>query len=256
MHPESVHFYYIEKNKGQGNIMLQMLQDLIHLQTIDDQLAQIQKKMGNLPELVNVLKTEIQEESDKIKSFTDTTTENQTLIVQNEGKIVDYKAQLEKFQEQLYLVTTNREYDALTSEIDYAKKMISDAEEAILNSDELITQMEENIKIAEVNISELKEKLKVAEKNLKETIEATKKEKNQLDKSREASQASIPKKYLTTYNRIRKARKGIAVVPMQREACSGCHNRIIPQKRVEIQKSNKIIFCDVCGRFIYFDHTK
>jgi predicted nucleic acid-binding Zn-ribbon protein len=40
-------------------------------------------------------------------------------------------------------------------------------------------------------------------------------------------------------------------VPIKRNACGGCNSRIIPQKRVEIYKENKIFVCDVCNRFLY-----
>jgi len=53
------------------------------------------------------------------------------------------------------------------------------------------------------------------------------------------------------YERVRKARRGVAVVPIIRDACGGCNNRVIPQKRVDIYKRNKIVTCDICGRFIY-----
>ncbi|MCK5519860.1 MAG: hypothetical protein KAI81_02000 [Candidatus Marinimicrobia bacterium] len=232
--------------------MIKVLEDLILLQSVDDKLSDIQKKMGNLPEIVNGLKDEIKNEKKQIKEYNEESNENQTLTHKNDGIIVDSKAQLEKYQEQLYLVTTNREYDALTSEIDYAKNEIYKAEESILSSDELIETLEENTKISESNIKELGKNLKEAEKNLTATIEATKKSKGELDGNRTEIVKEIQKKFLTVYDRVRRARKGTAVVPMQREACSGCHNRIIPQKRVEIQKGNKIIFCDVCGRFLYF----
>jgi len=232
--------------------MLKILEDLIRLQEIDDQLNEIQRKMGDLPEIVNGLNAEIALEETQIREYTEKSSENQTLIHQKNGHIVDYRAKLEKYQEQLYLVTTNREYDALTAEIDYAKNEINSSEEAILNSEALVEELEEKIKVSEANIGELKEKLEGAQKNLTEMVESTRKAKAELETRRDGTAGEIPRKYLSSYDRVRRARKGVAVVPMLREACSGCHNRIIPQKRVEIQKGSKIIFCDVCGRFIYF----
>ena len=57
--------------------------------------------------------------------------------------------------------------------------------------------------------------------------------------------------YDTAYNRIRsKVRNGLAVVTIKRDACSGCFNRIPPQRQADIRLGKKLIVCEYCGRIL------
>jgi len=42
----------------------------------------------------------------------------------------------------------------------------------------------------------------------------------------------------------------LAVVPVRRDACGGCFNKIPPQRQVDIKLSKKIIVCEYCGRIL------
>lgn len=207
--------------------------------------------MGNLPETVLSLEARIQEEEEKKILDRNRIKQNQAVVIKSEGKIMDYRAKLEKYQEQLYLVTTNREYDALTAEIDYAKKEIADAEMVILEAEEENKTLENAIHESEILSETLKSDLEKAKEDLEKTIQETREEKERLDAERLEITKKIPRNILNVYERVRKARRGVAVVPIIRDACGGCNNRVIPQKRVDIYKRNKIVTCDICGRFIY-----
>lgn len=56
---------------------------------------------------------------------------------------------------------------------------------------------------------------------------------------------------LKAFHRIRSAaHNGLAVVPIDRDACGGCFNRIPPQRQLEIKLAKKIIVCEYCGRIV------
>jgi predicted nucleic acid-binding Zn-ribbon protein len=55
------------------------------------------------------------------------------------------------------------------------------------------------------------------------------------------------------YERIRKAKGGLAVVPVKRNACGGCYNAVPPQKVLELRRNNKIYTCEHCGRILVSD---
>jgi predicted nucleic acid-binding Zn-ribbon protein len=61
----------------------------------------------------------------------------------------------------------------------------------------------------------------------------------------------IDDRLLYSYDRIRKSyRNGLAVVPVERDACGGCFNSIPPQRQSEIRLHKKIIVCENCGRIL------
>ena len=71
-----------------------------------------------------------------------------------------------------------------------------------------------------------------------------------MEKSKE-QESHIDERYLTAYKRIRKAaRNGLAVVPIDRDACGGCFSKIPPQRQTEIKMHKKVIVCEYCGRIL------
>ena len=80
------------------------------------------------------------------------------------------------------------------------------------------------------------------------------KKKKVLYKKSEKVEAIIEDRLLTAYKRIRSnARNGLAVVPVQRDACGGCFNQIPPQRQLDIKSRKKIIVCEYCGRILVDD---
>ncbi|MCA2005319.1 MAG: C4-type zinc ribbon domain-containing protein, partial [Ignavibacterium sp.] len=81
-------------------------------------------------------------------------------------------------------------------------------------------------------------------------IKANEKEENKLLEERKKVEAQVRKPDLAVYTRIRKAKKGKAVVTIKRSACSGCHNIIPSQRQLEIRRNDKIFTCEYCGRIL------
>ena len=46
------------------------------------------------------------------------------------------------------------------------------------------------------------------------------------------------------------AKNGLAVVPVDRDACGGCFNKIPPQRQLDIDAKKKVIVCEHCGRVL------
>jgi len=252
--------------------MLKELEDLVKLQKIDNQLMKITGLKGDLPQLVENLKQEVEEISATLEKEKDRQKEITLNIKDLESKIEDDKLKLEKYQDQLYLVTSNKEYDALTAEIDHMKQEISKAEYEILELSEELEKLKESIKEREMLLTDKMKALEGKEKELKSTNEKTKEEEIRLKEERDELVKKVPLRYLREYERIAKARGGLAVVPVHQVfevirdkngniveqiemevSCGGCHKIVPPQKFIEIKAGNKIFRCESCGRLIYWD---
>ncbi len=231
--------------------MQKVLQQLVELQELDSRLDELIEKLGDLPETVKTLEIQIENEKDQNGIRTTSIEENATTIRSNQAKIEDLQLKIKKYEEQLYLVTTNREYDALTAEIDFNKSAIKEAEDQILQAETETERLSKAHDESGSTVDEMEKNLLEAKSSLAATQKETEEEKSQLESKREELVKAVPRNYYSVYNRVRKARKGLAVVPLVRDACSGCHNRVIPQKRVDIYKKNQVVTCDFCGRFLY-----
>ena len=72
-----------------------------------------------------------------------------------------------------------------------------------------------------------------------------------MEKKSATLEAIIEERLTSAYNKIRgNARNGLAVVPVERDACGGCFNKIPPQRQLDIASRKKIIVCEYCGRIL------
>ena len=130
-----------------------------------------------------------------------------------DSEIIILREKLEKFKGQQFAVRSNREYDALTREMDAAT-------EAVARLEKEMAQLEIQATTSRTELEELKGKVEVIEKQLAEKQAAlaevsklTEEEELQHQHEREKALARIAKQDLAAYERIRKAKKGMAVVP-------------------------------------------
>ena len=70
-------------------------------------------------------------------------------------------------------------------------------------------------------------------------------------KRQDKAKKKIDENLLFAYNRLREnSKNGLAVVPIDRDACGGCFNRIPAQRQLDIMQKKKITVCEHCGRIL------
>jgi len=92
---------------------------------------------------------------------------------------------------------------------------------------------------------------KLKKSELDEIITETEKEEKDLMKASEVASKAIEDRLVNAYKRVRSnTRNGLAVVPVERDSCGGCFNKIPPQKQLDIKMNKKILVCEHCGRIM------
>lgn len=230
--------------------MINRLKTLFELQLIDDQLDELEELRGDLPAAVNELKGRIQGLKDQKEQKQ---AEQQGSIekrMSNEEEIDLIKSNQKKFKAQLYQVRNNKEYDALTKEIDHSDEEVAKLEAQNKALEELIQKLKIEIEDINPQLETLEEELKGKEADLKEIIKANEKEEAKLNTKRSAVEAETKKPDYAAYMRIRKAKGGQAVATIRRSACTGCHNVVPPQRQLEIRQNRRLYNCEYCGRIL------
>ncbi len=230
--------------------MITRLKTLYELQMIDDQLDQLENLRGDLPSSVNELQTRMNDLERIVKAKKEEQAESVKKRASNEDEIERLTENQKKFKAQLYSVRNNKEYDALTKEIDHSEELIKKLtmeNDALADASKKLTAEIEEI---QPQFDEIEAELKEKEAELKQIIKANEKEEAKLKVERAKAEAQVKKPDYATYMRIRKAKKGIAVATIKRSACSGCHNIVPAQRQLEIRKNNKIFYCEYCGRIL------
>jgi predicted nucleic acid-binding Zn-ribbon protein len=230
--------------------LIDRLKTLFELQSIDDQLDELEEMRGDLPNAVQALEEKINAIKEDIVSKETEQKDSLKKRKENENEIEKLKENQKKFKAQLYQVRNNKEYDALTKEIDHTDELISKFEaenDALADMSKKLTDEIESVK---PQLDELNEELKVKQADLKVIIKANEKEEAKLRGKRKEIEVQTKKPDHAAYMRIRKAKKGMAVATIRRSACSGCHNIVPPQRQLEIRRNNKLFFCEYCGRIL------
>lgn len=230
--------------------MYDRLKILYRLQLLDDQLDELEELRGDLPNIVKELENKIKSLNDEITNKEKEQKESVEKRSRNEEEIEVLKENQKKFKTQLYQVRNNKEYDALTKEIDHTEAQITKLETENDTLADLSKKLSVQIEEIKPSLDELNNELKEKEADLKEIVKANEKEEAKLQTERKKIVEEVKKPDLSAYQRIRKAKRGTAVATIRRSACSGCNNIVPSQRQLEIRKNNKLFFCEYCGRIL------
>lgn len=227
------------------------LDQLLSLQKIHSKIDQIHILKGELPMEVSDLEDEIEGLNLRIAKVNSDITNKEEEVNSRKNAIKDAKDLILKYEKQLDNVKNNREYDALTKEIELQnldvqlhEKKINDAKVEIEKGKEIIVEIQSRLDSKVQNLAAKKTELE-------HIIQDTDKEENDLAEKAEKISSKIEERLLNAYNRTRKSYKnGLAVVYVERNACGGCFGHVPPQTQVEIKQKKKIVLCEHCGRIL------
>lgn len=228
--------------------MINVLNSLLLLQQTDNELAVLENKSKDMPRRIEGIRLVAENKKKELSDH-----QHNIVELKKECKLfeVDLKETEEKighYSSQLYAAKTNDQYKAFLKEIENVKKEKSSIEDKLLDALENIETTEKEIKHLETEFSEIEKEtqekiviLQREEENIQNAV-------NERVATRQNICEVIGKETLTIYERIRKNKGGLAVVKVDDVRCLGCLNPLPPQKLLEIQKNERIHFCEYCGR--------
>ena len=194
------------------------LKTLYQLQAALSSIDEKRALRGELPLEVQDLEDEIEGLTTRVEKIKAEIADFQRAIAQKKGEIVEAEASVARYKNQLNDVKNNREYDTLSKEIEFNKK--------IREANTRIQEKQEELESNEALISERTSDLDVKKAELEEIVAETRAEEDKLKEKVKDLEARIETRLLTSFKRIRKnARNGLGVVYVQRDACGGCFNR-------------------------------
>ena len=233
--------------------MKETLNQLIELQKIDSRLNEINGLKGNLPEKVIDQEKELGEYTSENELKDARVQEIEAKFRKRNAEVEDFNVKLKKYKDQLYLVKSNKEYDALNNEIDNMKKAISESETILLSEEEEKISLNE---VIQSNVNKIKEVSEILNKNKSElemALSKTKAEEKKLLQNRDSLVKKIDNRYLNSYERILKSRNSAGMVSIVKSSCGSCYTKLPPQIVIEVKDNSKIISCPSCNIFLFWD---
>lgn len=231
--------------------MAEQIKMLVELQELDGEIFDRKKILDDIPVRIKTLDDHLEKESTTLKNLEDESKKFQLERKEKEGELTTKEASIKKYQTQLFQVKTNQEYTSLEKEIASIKADSSLLEDAII---ELLDRIEE----AQKKVSEEKKVVEEEKKTIveeKKKIEAEKKNTeagfNDLSNKRKEFIKNVDKTILSKYERVLHNRAGVAVVPIDADACGGCNMNLPPQVINQVKLKSGLTFCENCNRILY-----
>ncbi len=225
------------------------LRALIRLQHIDSKIDQVEKLRGDLPEEIRDLEDEKAGLQTRIEKANDEEKQAEVQRRKLQMDITESEGLIKKYEEQQLNVRNNREYDALTKEIEAQRQRINQAHADIEAHTERDSSNVLIVEQANERLGELDDLLKEKHSELDLVVEETEKEQESYVTLRDEATEAIDPRYLRAYERLReRLRDGRAVVPIERGAAGSF--MVPPQRQVEVRQRNRIVVCEHTGRVI------
>ncbi len=247
---------------------------LVKLQHLDNQIESIVSLQKGLPEEIDAL--------DEDLIFTTRQIETRKIIADDQLKqrsrlhdtINDCKNKILNFKEKQTLARNNKEYDALSKQIEYEEKEIAQAEiqlqdivHAVQKAQEIqkkgqqliienrydeITEEMMPDDVLHQQLEDLKKQVDQKREELDSIVIETAADVDSLKNKIETQRAVIDreaKRLLDKYDHLRSGSLRNAVVKLNRNACSGCNTRV-PTNRHTMIVQGGFYLCESCGRIV------
>ncbi len=229
----------------------QKLDLLLKLQQIDSELDDIKKIRGDLPEEVRDLEDDIAGFETRIGKFNNEISVLDEEISRHKATKKDAEKLISRYKDQQMNVRNNREYDAITKEMELQTLEIELAEKKMREAEYKIKAKKEEISATDGLLKERREDLKVKKQELDTITSESYEDENKLMDLRDQQAEKVEERLYKSYTKIRNnSGNGLGVVKVKRGACGGCFNVVPPQRQADIREKKKIIVCEHCGRIL------
>jgi predicted nucleic acid-binding Zn-ribbon protein len=229
---------------------------LIDLQGFDTRLAALDAEAARLPRQIEAIQAALAEAKksvETIKAKADTTRKD---LRTKEKDLEVVTAKRTKAEGRLWEVKNNTEYSAVLLEIEAIKQEKAKGEEEILGLMEIQERLAVEGREADVRLKAREEQAQQDEGVVRKKLAVVEKELAALRADRNSRARELPRPLLADYEKILKARSGIAVASVNASAiCGGCRMAIRPQAIQELKAAQAPMICENCGRYLYWQES-
>ena len=229
------------------------LERLIRLQAIETQTADARKRIADAPAEIATLDAKLTAAREAVAAAKQASADSQTARRTIEKDLAAVQERLSKYKEQLMEVKTNAEYHAMQHQIAAANEEVAKYEERILVNMLEADELTAALKSAEAKLKADEGTIAKERAAIQAEVAASQQVLGESAKARDALVPTISRPHLELFERVFKARQGIAVATALDGHCTICHVRLRPQVYNTILRNDDIVQCDHCQRVLYFE---
>jgi len=225
---------------------LRSLQDILSQKyEIENEMNEIPKILSTKTELLNRLKKSFIDMNDDIEN-------RKNRIRELRQNMLKAEQEREKYEQQMDIVKTQREYEAIDKEIKDATVKEQELRRQLQREEKILSEMEINLEKEEVMIKKQEDEIKNEQSRIKHVLKEKTKVLKNLQKEETKITPGLDEETLFKFERIIKSKAGVGIVPIKKGICSGCHMILTPQFSNDVRLGKQIMFCPNCSRILFY----
>lgn len=230
---------------------------LIELQDVLRKKFALESEITALPENLKDLQNKLAEANQKYLALTEKYNAAKEDVTSNSIKYEDAFAERTNAEKQMDTISTQREYEALSKQIDEAKVRENGLLKARNAANALVEELKAQLDEQEAICDQLKEAADSENAKIDETIAAKKEEIAAYEaQCQEIKDRGVSDDLYQKFSNIVKNKKGVGIVPIHGLVCQGCH-MILPQQFVnDVRLDNNTEYCPYCSRILYYEESE
>jgi predicted nucleic acid-binding Zn-ribbon protein len=225
----------------------------IRLQEVDNQAAALSKEVAALPKHIAQIESKLAGSMRRVEMDKAALLANGKERKRLDGEIQSQNQKITKLRDQMLAAKNNEQYRAFQNEIEFCEAEIRKSEDRTLELMSESEPLDKNVKAAETALAEEKKQVEAEKAQARDKTAADQKILAELQERRAGIVKDISPATLREYERLRKARRGIAVAEVIDGRCTACHIGVRPQFMQELRRGDKVMNCESCGRILVYN---
>jgi len=229
------------------------LQRLIKLQQLESTIADAKATLASHPQRLADADARLNDSKQAVEAAKGRLKDNQDARRNLEKDVAVYQGRLSKFKDQLSLVKTNKEYQAMQHEIATAQSDLGGVEEKVLELMLEADTITADVKRAEAALTTRQKEIDAEKKELTEELASVDTSLKAASEARAELVKDLDARLMAIFDSVARVRKGVAISTATRDGlCAACHVRLRPFVFQQIRQNDAIIQCESCHRILYW----
>lgn len=172
-------------------------------------------------------------------------------IKEREVTLAEHDGRLRKLLERKDTLQNAKELDAVTREIEKIQGDVSTLEDEMLSMMDRLSGDEERFAALETSLHDREARNANDEQRVKEEMARLRNAQNAAQDDFDRRLPDLGAPYRSRFQKLLQGREGKALAEVVSEACSVCHCQIPSALAMDAGRSDRVVNCTNCGRFIY-----
>jgi predicted nucleic acid-binding Zn-ribbon protein len=228
------------------------LQHLIQLQDLEMTAERLRRRIGELPSAQEALDRRVADGTAVVAGVKERIAANRAARQEIEKDLAAVQTRLSKYKDQLMAVKTNKEYQAMQTEISVAEQAVRSQEDRLLDRMEETDALATELKAAEAALKAEQAEVAREKQALEAELGSDEQELQRLAGERARVAGLLSPAALALFEHVARHRRGLALSEAREGHCTQCHVRLRPQVYNEVRRNEGLLQCESCSRILYF----